>query len=108
MITVLMWWISGHVSDPPELTLSGERGLLGMITLIALTFPLGVAWALALNLAAYLMEPTWLADQASDVWLALLVWMGFFVVGYLQWFVLLPWLWRKWKAARARGPTSPV
>ena len=108
MIIVLMWWLSGHMSDPPELTLSSERGLLGLITLVALTFPLGFAWALALNLAAYLMESTSLAAPVSDVWLAFPVWMGFFVAGYVQWFVLLPWLWRKWKARQAGEPTSSV
>lgn len=29
---------------------------------------------------------------------ALLVSLTCTVAGYLQWFVLLPWLWRKWKA----------
>lgn len=39
---------------------------------------------------------------------ALLVSLTCAVAGYLQWFVLLPWLWRKWKARRAGGPTSSV
>lgn len=26
------------------------------------------------------------------------MWFLFVIAGYLQWFVLLPWLWRKWKA----------
>lgn len=25
-------------------------------------------------------------------------WLIYFILGYVQWFVLLPWLWRKWKA----------
>lgn len=29
-----------------------------------------------------------------------LMWLIFFLVGYWQWFVLVPWLWRKWKARR--------
>jgi hypothetical protein len=24
-------------------------------------------------------------------------WAAYFVLGYWQWFVLLPWIWRKWK-----------
>lgn len=39
---------------------------------------------------------------------ALLVSLTCAVAGYLQWFVLLPWLWRKWKARRAGGPTPSV
>ena len=33
-------------------------------------------------------------------------WIGFFALGYMQWFVLLPWLSRKWKTMRARGAAS--
>lgn len=29
-------------------------------------------------------------------------WLGFFLVGYLQWFVVVPWLWRKWKVVHVR------
>ncbi len=28
-------------------------------------------------------------------------WLGFFALGYLQWFKLLPWLVEKWRARRA-------
>jgi len=31
-------------------------------------------------------------------------WLVFFVVGYVQWFVLLPCLWHKWKARQASAP----
>jgi hypothetical protein len=27
-----------------------------------------------------------------------LLWLAFFIAGYLQWFALIPFLWRKWKA----------
>ena len=30
-------------------------------------------------------------------------WVGFLVVGYMQWFMLSPWLWKKWKIRRNRG-----
>lgn len=36
------------------------------------------------------------------------MWLVFFVAGYAQWFVLLPWLWRKWKARRAGGAAPSV
>lgn len=35
-------------------------------------------------------------------------WATYFVLGYLQWFVLLPWLWRTWKGRRARSAASSV
>ena len=30
------------------------------------------------------------------------VWTGFFLVGYVQWFVLLPFVVRRWRSARER------
>lgn len=36
------------------------------------------------------------------------IWLAFFVAGYMQWFVLLPWLWRKWKARREGGAAPSV
>lgn len=33
------------------------------------------------------------------------MWLAFFVSGYLQWFVLLPKLWRAWKQRRADRDT---
>lgn len=32
------------------------------------------------------------------------MWLAFFAAGYLQWFVLLPWLWRKWRDRQASSP----
>lgn len=34
------------------------------------------------------------------------MWLAFFSAGYVQWFVLLPLLWRKWKARRGSGEAS--
>lgn len=36
------------------------------------------------------------------------MWVAFFVAGYLQWFVLLPWLCRKWRSSRARNVTPLI
>ena len=101
MVAVLLSWLSGNVSDPPATALSGERHLLALLMLVALTFPLGLAWALVLNLTAYLMASTGQAVSVPDAWLALAVWFGFFVLGYLQWFKLIPSLLRRWRARSA-------
>jgi len=42
----------------------------------------------------------------TSYWWIGITWLCFFVVGYLQWFVLVPWLWRKWKSRRADGPAA--
>lgn len=33
-------------------------------------------------------------------------WAAYFALGHWQWFVLLPWLWRKWKTRRVSGAAS--
>ncbi len=33
-------------------------------------------------------------------------WAAYFILGYWQWFVLLPWLWRKWKTNQAEVKQS--
>ena len=35
-------------------------------------------------------------------------WGPLTIAGYLQWFVILPWLWRRWKTRRSRGTAPSV
>ena len=51
--------------------------------------------------------------QQLDAGTAFLSWMiqtwgPLTVVGYVQWFVLLPWLWQKWKARRTGENAGPA
>lgn len=47
------------------------------------------------------------AGEIAMNYLALSVtWACFIAVGYWQWFVLLPWLWRKWKVRRSADPAA--
>jgi len=34
-------------------------------------------------------------------------WAAYFILGYWQWFVLLSWLWRKWKTRRGAASAAP-
>lgn len=72
----------------PEILL--RHGLL----MLVLALPSGwIASALVSAIAGLVgLDVAGMAD-------ALLVSLTCAVVGYLQWFVLLPWLWRKWKAS---------
>ena len=63
--------------------------------------PIALTWLLlALNfpssiLSALLVAAISSALPAIGFTSTLLLWMIFTMVGYLQWFVLLPWIWRK-------------
>jgi hypothetical protein len=63
----------------------------GLVMLI-LTLPSGLIWTAAVGSIVSLIgfELVGMAD-------AVLVSLTCVVAGYWQWFVLLPWLWRKWK-----------
>lgn len=40
--------------------------------------------------------------------LLVIEWLIFFTAGYTQWFVLLPWLWRKWRERCSESPHGQV
>lgn len=64
--------------------------------MLILSFPAGLAVSAAHYALGFAFSIT---IETSYLSLAL-EWLVYFVLGYLQWFVLLPWLWRKWKARR--------
>jgi len=80
---------------------SGDARVIDVLFLLMLylSFPAGIAVPAALY-ALDVVFSYWV--EISFLSLAL-EWVAFFCLGYLQWFVLLPWLWRKWKARRARS-----
>ena len=104
MLAVLTSWVFVGMLEPPAqppLTQGGERHLLALLALVALTFPLGFVWALVLNLVAYLLALSGQPFPLPDTWLAFAIWLGFFVLGYVQWFKLTPSLMRRWRARHA-------
>ncbi len=61
--------------------------------MLALSIPLG--WVALFIVGAAL---SWFEITLTSVWDAVCVSIVCVSIGYLQWFVLLPWLWHKWKA----------
>ncbi|MEW6291409.1 MAG: hypothetical protein AB1545_16345 [Thermodesulfobacteriota bacterium] len=77
-----------------------DIGIFLVYGMLFLAFPLSLVvaglFALAVLLQEQLRMP--ILDLISSNYVGFSVmWLAFFAVGYLQWFVLLPWLWRKWK-----------
>jgi hypothetical protein len=61
---------------------------------------------LAVSAAHYALSAAFSITVETSYFSLALEWFVYFVLGYVQWFVLLPWLWRKWKARRTRS-TAP-
>jgi hypothetical protein len=78
-----------------------DIGLFFIGCMIVLTFPSGLG---IIGLAALLIEVQsrtgvmTIGVIGSNYFGFIFLWTLLVSIGYLQWFVLLPWLWRKWKA----------
>lgn len=82
---------------------NSDADLLLGYAMLTLSFPLGLVLAAGLSLLAQVAHAaTGYVFQTSYASIVV-TWLVFFVAGYMQWFVLLPWLWRKRKAKRAGG-----
>lgn len=103
VVASLFVWTMVSYSTQAVSELKNELLLRHGLLMLVLTLPSG--WIATALVSAILrlvgVDVAGIAD-------ALLVSLTCAVAGYLQWFVLLPWLWRKWKARRAGGPTSSV
>ena len=89
-----------HSPDPLS-----DAAILFAYGMLFLAFPVGhlVAGLFALLLMIHEQSRVPLLDLLDANYIGFFVmWLAFFVAGYAQWFVLLPWLWRKWKERRVR------
>lgn len=94
--SIFVWTLVGYNSQAvPEL--KDELLLRHGLLMFLLTLPSG--WIAAAVVSAIVGLVGLNLGGIAD---ALLVSLTCAVAGYLQWFVLLPWLWRQWKARRAR------
>jgi len=99
--TVLVLAITLYAFDG---TSNSDIGIFFGWCMLALSFP-GSLLIPLVHVALY----DGLSIMIETSYLSLVLdWLGFFVIGYVQWFVLLPWLWRKCKARRARSVAPPA
>lgn len=80
---------------------------LAWFTLV-LAFPISLLVALLFTGVAIAAEKLFSAVIPESYLMLSVSWICFIAAGYWQWFVLLPWLWRKWKTRRAAGAASSL
>jgi hypothetical protein len=82
-----------YVVLPPLANSGDERGIFFGYIMMLFTFPLGAAlYILTDGISRALAIPgpaVWSRSLLAAMWIPLVM------VGYFQWFVALPWLWRK-------------
>lgn len=102
MLTVLCWGLIS-LNGVGDEQLRYELLLRHALLMLALAFPVGILfggvfwWLLGV---AGLQPPTGGHAEVAVVWVILAT------ASYAQWFVFLPWLWRKWRAS-SFGATRP-
>jgi hypothetical protein len=104
-LAVLAWGIFGCEQEANP-TLRGECAFLAGSVLALFSLPLSIVWWVLLNAAAYGFSLFGIEVGESPAFGAA-AWLGFVVVGYLQWFMLMPWLRRKCKARSTTGNAAP-
>lgn len=95
---VLVWGLFA-CGQQANSTLRAECALLGAIIMVLLTLPSGILWWLLLSGTGYVLSLIGIEIGASAI-ADLVAWLGFVVVGYLQWFKLVPWLVARWRSRR--------
>jgi hypothetical protein len=99
-VVTLAYYAPGKPSD---------IGVFFVYGMLFWAFPVSLLVAGLFALLALIQEQSGvpLLDLIGSNYMGFFVmWLAFFVAGYAQWFVLLPWLWRKWKIRKARGYAS--
>ncbi|MFT3664281.1 hypothetical protein [Piscinibacter sp.] len=74
-----------------------DAGVLFAWAMLALTFPSGLLVSGSIAILANINDGTLLAlINDAPPWIGFtILWLAFCAIGYLQWFRLIPWFWRK-------------
>lgn len=90
-VAALAWWyIAYGVRSELSETLKAESQIHLIIVMVVITFPIGLAWSYVVGLIAYGLEGAGIGISTTWHLDVLLWWLGFVVVGYVQWFKLGP------------------
>ncbi|HSD44477.1 MAG TPA: hypothetical protein VLD36_21765 [Burkholderiales bacterium] len=98
---VMLAWTFVACGNEANATLRGECSLLAAIIMAFLTLPLGLLWWLLLSATGYVLSLVGIEIGSTSAIADFVVWFGFVVIGYFQWFKLVPWLTARWRSRRA-------
>lgn len=105
LLATSIFFLTLDIYDGTASTRDAE--LILIYGMIVLSFPASQLIALAIGLFGHLATAMGMNMAISNNYLTLTIeWIIFLSSGYLQWFVLFPWLWRRWKKRRAGTSTS--
>jgi hypothetical protein len=102
-LTVLVLFVSLYGFDAKP---NSDIGIFFVWSMLILAFPSSLLVALFFTGLSIAIDELFSAVIPTSYWSLSVGWVCFFVAGYWQWFVLLPWLWRKWKTRRTAGTVA--
>jgi len=101
-LIVLVWWLYSYgLKEDLSQVLKAESQIYLLIAMVILTLPLGIPWIYLFAGLLYVLESVGInmnGKMQADVFL---LWLGFVVIGYIQWFVIVPYLIRKMRERAA-------
>ena len=80
---------------------NGEAHILFAMLMGLLTFPAGYILMAGISFLGFLLDRHLGVSLPSNEIMLGPLWLGLVVVGYFQWFVVVPRLWRKWCGGNA-------
>ena len=76
-----------------------EASILFGMLMLSLTFPLGYVLATIVGFISSVLYNRFGVYAPDSFVVNLMAWTLLVVAGYIQWFILLPWAWRKFRGA---------
>ena len=67
------------------------------LLILGITFPLGYLFAMSIAFIGFSLDKCCGISLPSNESMLIPTWIGFVLVGYFQWFILIPWVSRKLK-----------
>lgn len=67
------------------------------LLILGITFPSGYLYAISIAFIGFSLDKCCGISLPSNELMLIPVWIGFVIVGYIQWFILIPWIFKKLK-----------
>lgn len=94
-LLVLLWaWLNCRAEV--NQALRGECIIIAVAFMVLLTMPLGLVWVCLLSGSGLLLSKIGIEIEDSPFF-NLIIWLGFLLWGYIQWFIILPKIVHKFK-----------
>lgn len=93
---VLSWWLYCFGLDSEiSRTLRNESQIYLIIGMSILSFPIGILYMYLFGFMIYGLNKLNIDLHQYELLEAVILWSGFVLIGYVQWFILLPFIWKK-------------